>query len=118
MAQSNSSKHSVCQRSTEALNHSDVARIISEETSRNVRYQPISPEAWRAQLEARADTEDSPVNRAMAQSISTIGAALAGGAAPRITPDAETLAAALGHPAARFVDFVREHRDASSEPAA
>jgi hypothetical protein len=54
----------------------------------------------------------------MAQHISIIGAAFAGGAAPRITPDANTLATALGYPPARFVDFVREHRDAFSEPAA
>jgi uncharacterized protein YbjT (DUF2867 family) len=102
----------------EALSHADIARIISAATGRSVEYLSIPHQDWRARLEADADADDSPVNKAMAQHISIIGAAFAGGKAPNVPPDADALTVALGHPPARFADFVREHqRHFSGSPA-
>lgn len=96
----------------EVLSHADIARIISEETGRDIRYQSITQQDWQAHLEVEATTAvvGSPINTAMAQHISIIGAGFAGGSAPLVTPDANALTAALGHPPTRFADFVREHR--------
>jgi uncharacterized protein YbjT (DUF2867 family) len=95
---------------TEVINHGDVARIISAETGRPVRFEPISAGAWRRDLEAAAEAEPtSPINAAMAQHISTIGAALSQRTEPLIAADPDALAAILERPPTRFVDFVRRN---------
>jgi uncharacterized protein YbjT (DUF2867 family) len=96
--------------SVEALSHAEIADIISTETGRRVDYQAISYQEWKSTLEERADAEAGPVNKAMAQHISIIGAAFAAGKGPVVTPNPVALTAALGHPPATFTDFVREHR--------
>jgi uncharacterized protein YbjT (DUF2867 family) len=94
----------------EVINHVEVARIISAETGRPVRFEPISAAAWRSELEAVAATDPgSPINVAMAQHISTVGAALSQRTEPLIAPDPHALTAILDRPPTRFVDFVRRN---------
>ncbi|MDT5116203.1 MAG: hypothetical protein QOE30_1942 [Mycobacterium sp.] len=94
----------------EVINHVEVARIISAETGRPIRFEPISAATWRKELEAAAETDSSSaINIAMAQHISTIGAALSQRTEPLIAPDPHALSAILDRPPTRFVDFVRRN---------
>jgi uncharacterized protein YbjT (DUF2867 family) len=94
----------------EAITHSDIARIISAETDRIVRYEHISAAQWRQQLEATAESDPaSPVNRAMAQHISTLGAVLSKTMQSTVTPDRGALTAMLNRPPTAFADFVRQN---------
>jgi hypothetical protein len=94
----------------EVIDHGEVARIISAETGRLVRFEPISAAAWRTELENVAQAEPaSPINIAMAQHISTVGGVLSTRTEPLIPPDPDALASILEHPPTRFVDFVRRN---------
>ncbi|OBA58702.1 hypothetical protein A5647_19775 [Mycobacterium sp. 1100029.7] len=94
----------------EIIDHVEVARIISAETGRDIRFEPRTAAAWRRELEADAQAEPmSPVNSAMAQHISTVGAALSQRSDPLIPPNPEALAAVLGRPPVRLVEFVRRN---------
>jgi uncharacterized protein YbjT (DUF2867 family) len=95
----------------EVLSHDEIAKVISAETGRNSEYRPVSQQEWQRILEGQVESgKPSPVNRAMAQHISVIGAGFANGKAPLVQPDPDALTATLGHRPATFVDFVREHR--------
>ncbi|WAC91916.1 NmrA family NAD(P)-binding protein [Mycobacterium sp. Aquia_213] len=99
-----------CPPPAEVINHAEVARIISAEIGRAVRFEPISAAAWRSELESAAEAEPaSPINAAMAQHISAIGGALAQRTEPMIPPDPDALAAILDRPPTRLVDFVRRN---------
>jgi uncharacterized protein YbjT (DUF2867 family) len=94
----------------EAIDHAEVARIISTETGRPVRYEHISAATWRRELEIAGESDPaSPINTAMAQHISTIGAALSRRAEPIIAPDPHALATVLNRPPTPFADFVRQN---------
>ena len=94
----------------EAIDHAEVARIISTETGRPVRYEHISAAAWRKELEIAGESDPaSPINTAMAQHISTIGAALSQRSEPIIAPDPHALATVLNRPPTAFADFVRQN---------
>lgn len=94
----------------EAISHAEVARIISSETGRPVRYQQIPAATWRLQLEAAAESgHATQINKGMAQHISALGAVLSQRAEPLIPPDPQALTAILGHPPASFSDFVRQN---------
>jgi uncharacterized protein YbjT (DUF2867 family) len=94
----------------EAISHAQVARIISSQTGRPIRYQQIPAATWRLQLEAAAESEPaSPINKGMAQHISALGAALSQRTEPLIAPDPQALTAMLGHPPTSFSDFVRQN---------
>jgi uncharacterized protein YbjT (DUF2867 family) len=94
----------------EVIDHAEVARIISAETGRDVRFEPVSAAVWRRELEAVAQSEStSAINNAMAQHISSVGSALSQRTEPLIPPDPDALAAILGRPPARLVDFVRRN---------
>ena len=94
----------------EAITHAEVARIISAETGRPVRYEHLSAATWRQELEITAEANPaSPINRAMAQHISTIGAALSKRTEPLIAPDPHALTVTLNHPPTPFADFVRQN---------
>jgi uncharacterized protein YbjT (DUF2867 family) len=94
----------------ESLNHAEIAEIISAQTGQKIEYRPISHTRWCDMIETQADGE-GPVNPAMAQHISIIGAGFAGGKAPAVPADADALTTTLGHPPTTFAQFVREHRD-------
>lgn len=94
----------------EVINHAEVARIVSAETGRTVRFEPISAAAWRSELESAAEAEPtSPINKAMAQHISTVGGALSQRTEPLIAADPDALAAILNRPPTRLADFVRRN---------
>jgi uncharacterized protein YbjT (DUF2867 family) len=94
----------------EAINHAEVARIISTETGRPVRYEHISAAAWRKDLEIAGEPDPaSPINNAMAQHISTIGAALSKRTEPIIAPDPHALTTMLNRAPTPFADFVRQN---------
>jgi uncharacterized protein YbjT (DUF2867 family) len=94
----------------EALSHAEIAEIISAQTGQKIEYRPIPHKQWCDMIETQADG-DGPVNPAMAQHISIIGAGFAGGKAPAVRADPDALTTALGHPPTTFAEFVREHRD-------
>jgi uncharacterized protein YbjT (DUF2867 family) len=94
----------------EAIDHAEVARIISAETGRPVRYEHISAATWRRELEIAGEADPaSPINTAMAQHISTIGAALSKRTEPLIAPDPHALTTLLNRPPTPFADFVRRN---------
>jgi uncharacterized protein YbjT (DUF2867 family) len=94
----------------EALDHAEVARIISAETGRPVRYQHISAATWRRELEIAAEADPtSTINNAMAQHISSIGAALSRRTEPLVAPDPDALTVMLSRPPTPFADFVRRN---------
>lgn len=94
----------------EALSHAEIAEIISAQTGQKIEYQPIAHEQWRDMIASQADS-GGPVNPAMAQHISIIGAGFASGKAPAMPVDPEALADTLGHPPTTFAQFVRKHRE-------
>jgi hypothetical protein len=94
----------------EAITHAEVARIISAETDRSVRYEHISAAEWRQQLEATSEFDSaSPINKAMAQHISTLGAVLSKRMQSTVAPDPRALTAMLNRPPTLFADFVRQN---------
>jgi uncharacterized protein YbjT (DUF2867 family) len=94
----------------EIITHTELARIISAETGRVVRYEHISAASWRQDLEMYAEANpESAVNTAMAQHISTIGAALSQRSEPLVAPDPQALAGMLNRPPTPFIDFVRQN---------
>jgi uncharacterized protein YbjT (DUF2867 family) len=94
----------------EVLSHAEIAEIISAETGQKIQYRSISYEHWRGIIDSHAN-DSGPVNSAMAQHISIIGASFAAGKAPVRSADPDALAATLGHPPTTFTEFVRQHRD-------
>ena len=94
----------------EAITHTEVARIISAETGRPVRYEHIFAATWRRELEVAGEADPaSPINNAMAQHISTIGAALSKRTEPLFAPDPHALTVMLNRPPTPFADFVRRN---------
>ncbi|MCV7410732.1 hypothetical protein AWC05_02085 [Mycobacterium florentinum] len=94
----------------EMISHVEVARIVSAETGRSVRFQPISAAAWRSELESAAQAEPtSLINAAMAQHISTVGGLLSQRTEPLIAADPDALAAMLSRPPTRLVEFIRRN---------
>ena len=107
----------------ELLSHAEVARVLSEELSRPIRFVPITREAWRDELLALAEAQpDGAVNPDMADHISTIGAAVAAaGKLPSQTADAAALQRLTGRAPLSFRSFVRKERErflqAAREPS-
>jgi uncharacterized protein YbjT (DUF2867 family) len=94
----------------EAISHAEIARIIAAETGRSVRYEHISAAEWRRELESAAKSDPaSPINGAMAQHISTVGAAVSQRTEPPIAPDPDALTTMLGRPPKPFAGFVRQN---------
>jgi uncharacterized protein YbjT (DUF2867 family) len=91
----------------ELLSHQEIADIISEETGREVRYQHISADDWRRELEAHSS------NRAMIEHITTMGRMCENNTTIlRKDTDPLALAAASGRAPLTFRYFVRQHRAA------
>jgi len=94
----------------EVINHAEVARIISGEIGRPVHYEHIPAATWRKQLEVAAESDpSSPINNAMAQHISSIGAALARRTEPLIPSNPEALTVMLNRPPTSLAHFVRQN---------
>jgi uncharacterized protein YbjT (DUF2867 family) len=94
----------------EVISHAEIARIIAAETGRSVRYEHISAAAWRRELEIAAESNPTlPINNAMAQHISTIGAAVSQRTEPLIAPDPHALTTSLNRPPTPFAEFVRQN---------
>jgi uncharacterized protein YbjT (DUF2867 family) len=94
----------------EMISHAELARIISAETGRPVRYEHISAANWRRVLEIDAETSPgSAINNAMAQHISIIGAASSRRSEPLVAPDQHALTVMLNRPPTPFADFVRHN---------
>jgi uncharacterized protein YbjT (DUF2867 family) len=95
----------------ETIDHEEVARIISAETGRPVRYEHISAAAWRRELEIAGESEPaSPINAAMAQHISIIGATMSQRTEPIVAPDPHALTTMLNRAPTPFADYVRQNR--------
>jgi uncharacterized protein YbjT (DUF2867 family) len=95
---------------SEVIDHAEVARIISTETGRPVRYEHISAAAWRRELEIAGETDPvSPINAAMAQHISAIGAVVSQRTEPVIAPDPHALTTMLNRPPTPLADYVRQN---------
>ncbi|MFT3695889.1 MAG: NmrA family NAD(P)-binding protein [Kofleriaceae bacterium] len=94
----------------EVLSHDDIARVLSSELGRPVRYESISREAWQAEL-LDLTARDRPVlNANMARHISAVGAALAHRGGAQKAPVAGDLAQLMGRAPTSFRDFVRARR--------
>jgi uncharacterized protein YbjT (DUF2867 family) len=94
----------------EAITHAELARIISAESGQPVRYDHIPAAAWQRELESRAESNPgTPINHAMAQHISILGAALSQRSEPLVAPDPHALAVMLNRPPTPFADFVRHN---------
>lgn len=101
----------VCYPSGSALHtYEQLARMLSVELKRPVRYEPISVDQWRDELLGLAQRNDSAVNADMARHISALGAALVTRGAMK-APDPGALEALLGRPALTFQEFVRKRID-------
>lgn len=107
----------------ELLSHEEVARVLSEELSRPIRFDPITREAWRDELLALAEAQPGgAVNPIMADHISTLGAAAAASGKPRSrTADAAALQRLTDRVPLSFRSFVQKERErflrAAQEPS-
>jgi len=97
----------------ELLSHAEVARVLSEELSRPIRFVPITREAWRDELLALAEAHPGgAVNPIMADHISTLGAAAAAaGKLPSKTADAAALQRLTDRAPLSFRSFVQKERE-------
>src|SRR5260221_14170409 len=93
----------------ELLSHAEIARVLSEELSRPIRFEPITREAWRDELLALAEAQPGgAVNPDMAGHISTLGAAPAApGKGPSRTADAAPLQRRTGPAPLSFPQILR-----------
>ncbi|MET9288359.1 NmrA family NAD(P)-binding protein [Nocardia beijingensis] len=89
--------------------HAEIAALIEAETGTPVRYTSIPAGQWQRELEALAHNgTEPPLNPAMAQHISAIGAVFS--QLPSAPPvDTTALAEAIGRSPQTFAEFVREH---------
>lgn len=87
----------------EALNHDEVAAILSRETGRSIRFQDIAPEAMRAGL------VQAGLPPAYADFLVLILGFFKAGYAERST---DAVQAITGRAPRRFVDYARDHRQA------
>jgi len=107
----------------ELLSHAEVARVLSEELSRPIRFEPITREAWRDELLALAEAHPGgAVNPIMADHISTLGAAAAArGNRPNQTADGAALQRLTDRAPLSFRSFVQKERErflqAAQEPS-
>ncbi len=87
----------------EALDHDEVAAILSRETGRDIRFQEITPEAMRAGLVQAGLPAD------YADFLVVILGYFKAGYAERST---DAVQAITGRPPRRFADYARDHRQA------
>ena len=91
------------------LNHHQVAEILTEELGRPIRFEPVSPQAWREDLVKLAEEHPGGVvNTAMAGHISNVGAAVAARGAP--PADGSELARLIDRTPLSLREFIRANR--------
>lgn len=97
----------------ELLSHADIATVLCEELGRPVRFEAVTHDTWRAELEALAGTDPTgTINPDMARHISTLGAGAAfRGRKTLRPPDAAELHRLTGRTPLAFRDFVRQVRE-------
>ncbi|WP_280431237.1 NmrA family NAD(P)-binding protein [Nocardia brasiliensis] len=93
-----------------AHSHAEIATLIGAEIGAPVHYTPVSAAQWqREMVDLAPNGTGSPINPAMAQHISAIGATFS--RLPSAAPiDPTALAGAIGHPEQTFTEFLREYR--------
>ncbi|HEX9709071.1 MAG TPA: NmrA family NAD(P)-binding protein [Candidatus Thermoplasmatota archaeon] len=87
----------------EALDHDEVAGVLSEAAGRDIRYVRIDDDAMAERVAARGWPPDQ------VDVVVDFFRTLRSGARSRVTDDVERV---LARPATRFADFAREHADA------
>lgn len=102
------------------LSHAEIARVLSEELSRPIRFEPITREAWRDELLALAESQQGgAVNPDMADHISTLGATAA--KRPSRTADVAGLQRLTDRVPLSFRSFVQKESErflgAAQEPS-
>lgn len=98
-------------KGSELYSHGEIAAVLSELTVSPVRYEPVTEDEWRADLEALASTAGQDVvNPAMAQHISAVGQTVASNR--RTLPaDADALVALTGREPVALRDFLIDNLD-------
>jgi uncharacterized protein YbjT (DUF2867 family) len=98
-------------KGSELFSHADIAELLTELTDSRVRFEPVTQEEWRYDLEqlARSGGQDV-VNLSMAQHISAVGHTVA--TAGRTLPaDSAALAALIGREPVTMREFLEANLD-------
>jgi uncharacterized protein YbjT (DUF2867 family) len=97
----------------ERLSQQEIAEIISEETGREVRYEPISQEEWMRRLRIDAVNSGGLVTEAMITHLTAQARMLADGTTIlRMDVDPTAIEDASGREALTFRNFIRQYRAA------
>ncbi len=92
--------------------HDDVAELLAELTDQRVRYEPVTRDEWRADLEHLARTHgENVVNPAMAQHISAVGH-MVSQSGRTLPADGEALKALIGRAPITLREFLEANLDA------
>jgi uncharacterized protein YbjT (DUF2867 family) len=95
-------------RGSETYSHTDIAALLSEITGSTVAFEPTTRDRWRQEL-IDLSTDSDVVNTAMAQHISSIGAAVSAGA-PAFPADWEALQSVIGRRPVTMREFLESSR--------
>jgi uncharacterized protein YbjT (DUF2867 family) len=95
---------------SEQYSHAEIADMLSAELGASITFEPVTETRWRQELVELA-AESDVVNPAMAQHISSIGAAVSAGGAPSLPADPSALQALTGRPPVTMREFLECHRD-------
>ncbi|MGE2718343.1 NmrA family NAD(P)-binding protein [Mycolicibacterium celeriflavum] len=103
-------------KGSEAFSHPDIAGLLADMTARSVRYEAVSQDEWRADLEQLARSTDTQVvNPAMAQHISAVGDMVA--KSGRTLPaDREALKNLIGREPVTLREFLQTNLDVFTAP--
>jgi uncharacterized protein YbjT (DUF2867 family) len=94
----------------EALSHTEIAEVLTQELGRPIHYEAVSVDAWREELLELARGGSPALNADMARHISTVGAALSQRVGASKPPAPTELAQQIGRVPKSFRDYVRARR--------
>jgi uncharacterized protein YbjT (DUF2867 family) len=92
------------------LTYADLARELSRSLGREIRYEPISGPAWRAELESLIPRGEG-VNPAMIEHLGTLAAAFTGPGARKAPPLSGDFTRIVGDEPTTLAAFVADHRE-------